>query len=239
MNGTWRGFVCGFGDLNAGVGGVAWDLGEPGAMLLTDGKARPASFAIEEGGDAATLELSAEGAEVEATLTPEAAPVALAGPVESLGVVDCKAEVRPAGAAKTVRCQGQIARWSGDVVAGAATFRYLTVEKGDELLIVTATGSPDAPGHGEDRTAGWRLQGEDATPFEETLISTQYDGRDRPTRIGVELWPEDANQSSRAAATRVAGSALGGVNTGGTWSGLFRCHADGTEGLGIYLLRRG
>jgi len=35
MNGEARGFICGFGDVQAGLGGLAWDLGEPGAMLLS------------------------------------------------------------------------------------------------------------------------------------------------------------------------------------------------------------
>jgi hypothetical protein len=54
----------------------------------------------------------------------------------------------------------------------------------------------------------------------------------------LELWPEDADQTSRAGACRVTGSLIGGTEAGGTWAGLFRCHADGTEGLGSYLLWR-
>jgi hypothetical protein len=49
-------FVCGFGDPASGIGGLAWDFGEPGALLLTEEKAQSATFALEEGGDAATLE---------------------------------------------------------------------------------------------------------------------------------------------------------------------------------------
>ena len=82
------------------------------------------------------------------------------------------------------------------------------------------------------------LRGEDATPFEDTFISTQYDGGDDPTRLGLELWPEEAERASRAAATRVAASALGGIRTDSTWAGLFRCHTDGSEGIGSYLLWR-
>jgi hypothetical protein len=83
------------------------------------------------------------------------------------------------------------------------------------------------------------LRGEEPTPFEETLISTQYDGDDVPTRIGLELWPEEAERASRAAATRVAASSLGGVRVGNVWAGLFRCQTDGVLGLGSYLLWRG
>ena len=48
----------------------------------------------------------------------------------------------------------------------------------------------------------------------------------------------EAERASRAAATRVTASLLGGVRAGGIWAGLFRCHTDGSEGLGSYLLWR-
>jgi hypothetical protein len=144
-----------------------------------------------------------------------------------------------AGGNRTVRCTGAIARWNGDPLAGAAIFRQLTIDGGDDTLLVgTARGGPGVVGHGEETTLGWRIHGEQAMPFEESLISTQYAGGGDPTRIGLELWPRDADQSSRAGAVRVAGSLIGGVRTGGIWAGLFRCHADGAEGLGTYLLWR-
>jgi hypothetical protein len=238
-----RALVCGFGDVAAGVAGLAWDLGEPGALLLSEGEARLATFAIEEGGDAATLELSAGETTVEAILTPRTAAIPLASANgASAGiptVTGCTAEVRSAGAAQTLLCAGQIARWSSDPLEGAGIFRHLTIDDGpDTLLIATALGTPGADGHGEERTSGWLLNGENATRFEEALISTQYDGAGEPTRIGLELWPEDADQTSRAGARRVTGSLLGGAEAGGTWAGIFGCHTDGTAGLGSYLLWR-
>ncbi len=237
MNEAGRGgTVCGFGDVAAGLGGLAWEIGEPGALLLGRGQARPATFAIEEGGDAATLAISAGDDTVEATLIPRSAELALAdGPT----VTPCSAEVRSVGGNQTFRCSGEIARWSGDPLEGAAVFRQLTVDGGDDTLLVgTAKGEPGVEGHGDETTLGWRIDAEQATPFEESLISTQYAAGGDPTRIGLELWPRDADQASRAGAVRVAGSLLGGVRMGGTWAGLFRCHTDGAEGLGTYLLWR-
>jgi len=52
------------------------------------------------------------------------------------------------------------------------------------------------------------------------------------------LWPEDADQSRRAAAIRVSGSSLGVVESGAPGAGLFSCHTDGTDGLGSYLIWR-
>ena len=235
-DGHQAGLVCGFGDVAAGIAAVAWDLGEPGALLLSAGDARPATFGIEEGGDAAALSITAGQTSIEATLAPRAAEVALEdGPVATV----CTAEVRSEGGTETIECFGQICRWSANPLQGAGIFRQIAVQSGeDSAVVAVARGEPSATGHGEERTGGGLIRGEDATPFEESLISTQYDSAGDPTRIGLELWPVDADQTSRAAATRVSGSLIGGVRTGGTWAGLFRCHTDGVEGLGSYLLWR-
>jgi hypothetical protein len=230
--------VCRFGDLDRSLAVLAWDLGDPGALLLAGGEATPASFAIEQGGDAATLEVSAGDRTVECTLTPRSAPLALPAPTASLSVSMCKAEARLDG--ETVLCTGEVGRWSDDPRASAAVFRQLVVEAGEDArLVVTARGERGAPGHGEEAASAWRLQGEAEIPFEEALISTQYDGAGRPTRFGLELWPQEADQSNRTGATRVAASLLGSVDVGSVWAGVFRCHADGTEGIGSYLLWRG
>jgi hypothetical protein len=236
--------VCGFGDVAAGLGGLAWDIGEPGAALLSQGEAHRATFAIEQGGDAATVEITAGDLAIEATLAPHTTEVPLVDrdghDPHGLRFSACAAEVRSAGGNQTFRCPGYIARWSANPVEGAGTFRQIAIERGDEsFLIVTAVGQPGSEGHGEERTSGWLLEGESATPFEESLISTQYDDSGKPTRLGLELWAEDADQSSRAAATRVSGSSLGVVTSGATSAGLLSCHLDGTEGVGSYLLWRG
>lgn len=243
MNPAQSAIVCGFGDVAAGIGGLAWEIGEPGAILLNKGEALPASFAMEEGGDAATLALTAGDLTLEATLAPHTAEVPLVDrdghDPHGLRFSACAAEVRIAGGNQTFPCSGYIARWSANPIEGAGTFRQLAIERGDEsFLIATALGQSGSEGHGEERTSGWLLEGEDATPFEESLISTQYDDAGKPSRLGVELWPEDADQTSRAAATRVSGSSLGVLSSGATSAGLFSCHADGAEGIGSYLLWR-
>src|SRR5215218_5644397 len=227
--------VCGFGDVSAGLGGLAWDLGEPGAVVLSDGRAQPGTFALEEGGDDAALAITAEGITIEATLSARTSEIALeGGPVATA----CVAEVRSAGATQTFECSGQICRWAENPLEGNGTFRQIAVETGeDSLLIVVGRGRAGGP-HGEEETGGWQIQGEDTAAFEESLLSTQYDGAGEPTRIGLELWPPEADQTSRAAATRVSGSLLAGARGGDTWAGFFRCHTGGSEGIGTYLHRR-
>jgi hypothetical protein len=239
MNHLGQPFVCSFGDASTGVGGLAWDLGEPGALLLTGGKARSAAFALEEGGDAATLEISAGDAALEATLSPRTTEIALGGG-NGLGatVVVYSAEVSPRDGSRAFHCQGQISRWSGDPLDSAGTFRHLAIDAGEEsVLVIEARGEPGAE-HGDELSAAWLIRGEDETGFEDAFVSTQYDGATDPTRFGLELWPEEAERASRAAATRVAASLLGGVRVGDIWAGLFRSHTDGSEGLGSYLLWR-
>jgi hypothetical protein len=139
---------------------------------------------------------------------------------------------------------GSDERWSfytpldGDPLRSATIFRHITVETAEGMIVCTATGPQGIAGHGDEHTSARLRAGGEDVPYEEALISTQYDGGGDPTRFGLELWPPDADQTTRAAATRVSGSLLGGASSGGAWAGLFRCHTDGFEGAGTYLLWR-
>ena len=236
MNGTGsRSFVCGFGDAAASVGGLAWDLGDPGALLLSEDGVRPATYSLEEGGDAATIEITAGDATIEATLSPRTAEIPLPDGDHTIVVYIADVDTKDR---RTFQCAGQISRWGAEPFEGAGTFRHLAIDAGDEsLLVAEARGEPGAD-HGEERTGAWLIRGEDESRFEDAFISTQYDGEGHPTRFGLELWPEEAERASRAAATRVAASSLGHVKVGGASAGLFRCQTDGVLGLGSYLLWR-
>lgn len=135
-------------------------------------------------------------------------------------------------------------RWSfytpveGDQLDSSAIFRHIVVETAEGVIVCTAGGPEGISGHGEEHSNGTLRSGDEEVQFEETLISTQYDGDGRPTRFGLELWPEDVDQTNRAAATRASGSLLGGARSGHTWAGLFRCHTNGFEGHSSYLLWR-
>jgi hypothetical protein len=238
MNGPDRRFfICGFGDPAAGLGGLAWDLGEPGALLLNDGRLDAASFALEEGGDAATLEIATGDATIEATLSPRTAELPL-GDAGDLRVVVGVADAGPKDGSQSFQCPGQISRWSSDPLENAGTFRHVAIDAGDEsFVVVEAFGEPGAD-HGAERTDAWLIRGEDESRFEDAFVSTQYGGEAEPTRFGLELWPEEAERASRAAATRVAAAPLGGIRVGRAWAGLFRCQTDGILGLGSYLLWR-
>ncbi len=236
-----KSFVCGFGDLPSGLGGLAWDLGEPGALLLSGGQVRRASFALEQDLETTTVQITADTDTVEATLAPQRTLVEHPDPENPVEfkATACVAEVRPKGGNRTAECAGQISEWVGEPLEGAAVLRHLAIGGApDSQVIATTRGLPGAQGHDDELAFGWLLTAESGSHYEETLISTQYDAGEQPTRIGLELWPEDADQSSRAAATRISGSLLGGLGTGSFWAGLFRCHTNGVEGIGSYLLWR-
>src|SRR3989442_521947 len=96
----------------------------------------------------------------------------------------------------------------GDVSAGLAG---LARERGDPaLLVATAWGEPGAEGHGEERIAAWRIDAEgQGSRYDEALISTQYDGEGRPTRVGLELWPGEDGPPTRVACSLLGGAAAG------------------------------
>jgi hypothetical protein len=124
--------------------------------------------------------------------------------------------------------------WDANPLEGAAVFRHVAVEAPDgATILVSSTGPPGIQGHGLERTEGILETSSGSSPFEEALLSTQYDAQGHPTRAGLELW-----RGGDAPPTRIAASLLGGVERGGTWAGFFRCRADGAEGLGSYLLWR-
>jgi hypothetical protein len=230
-------FVCGFGDPATGIGALAWDFGEPGGLLLANGTIEPATFALEEGGDAVAMEITADSATLETTLSPRTAAIPLGD--EGLAALVCVADVNPREGSPGIRCAGQISRWAPDPLEGAGTFRHLAIDPGDEsLLVLESRGGPDAE-HGEERSAAWLIRGEEETRFEDAFVSTQFGASNEPNRFGLELWPEESERSSRAAASRVAASPLGGIEAGRTWAGLFRCDTNGVLGLGSYLLWRG
>lgn len=226
-------FVCGFGDLAAGIGGLAWNLAGRGALLLRDGEVQEGAFALEQAGEAVTLAIEVAGGSVEATLSPKTVlDLDIGGEgVSGLSVTVSNAEVHSKGDSRSERCPGQICRWNGGP-CDVSTVRLAAIDVDGALLTAIALGGPGPVPHGEERASAWLVRDQESVSFDETLISTQYDGAGHPTRFGLELWPGDAPP------TRTAGSLIGGVESGGLWAGLFRCHSDGTGGLGSYALWR-
>jgi hypothetical protein len=244
--GSARPLVCGFFDLAGGSAGLAWKLGESGGLLLEEDDVLSAGVEISERGDDLNLEMKTKRSDVDVRLQPRPALLELetAGngtPPYSLEFAPCAATVRGKGRGRGLQCPGHLSRWAAPLEA-VATLRHLSIEGPEgSMLVIVARGERGAA-HGEEEIAAWRLDREGGfESFAEALLSTQYDESGRQTRMGLELWREGEEQADRAAATRGAGTRLGGTedSAGPVSAALMRCSVEGNRGLGSYLIRRG
>jgi hypothetical protein len=244
MNDGPAAIVCGFSDLAAGLGGLAWELGSRGGLVLSDNSVREAEIGISREGEDVRLEMRAEDAQLEVALTTSAGPVSphspegAAPPGGPLQEAICSATVRFVDWGRTFQCAGHLSSWAADPLDGAGRFRHLAIEgPGGSLLLLCARGEAGEENHGAEDVGAWLLDPEGGlSAFDEALLSTQFDDAGRQTRAGLELWPAGEDQSVRAAAVRAAGTRLGGLEEGNVSAALMRCSTEGTEGLGSYLI---
>jgi hypothetical protein len=118
--------------------------------------------------------------------------------------------------------------------------RSLTAVLEDGSLLALAAARPaGAAGHGEETVDAVLLDSDGSVArFEEPLLSTQYDSRDRQRRAGVELPAAEEPAPVRGAGARVCGASLDldGVRLEAAfldWS------LDGATGTARYDLLRG
>ncbi len=83
-------------------------------------------------------------------------------------------------------------------------------------------------------------RGEDQEIAVDPRLSTTYDGRGTPRRVGVELWlgaDDDENQHSRRVAGLATGSFVSATFDGRSLSAYaLQCASRGEPGAGVYLL---
>ena len=134
-------------------------------------------------------------------------------------------------------CAGTPDRWDGDPAEGSSLLRHASAPaSGGGLILLLATRPEAAESHAAELVTAWMLDAaKGATPFTESLLSTQYDDQGMPTRVGMELWPEDPDGH----ALRAAGSDPVLASTAdGVTAALMHTSADGFAGVGGYLLVR-
>ena len=220
---------------------LAWDLGEPGALLLTKAEgSRAATFALEEGGDAATLEHHRRGHGHRGDPEPAHRRDPARRPRRASRSPSCVAEVSPEGRLAelpVLRADQPLERRSPRGRGHISPTRDRRRRR-RRCSWLRPAGSRVAE-HGEERTRAWLIRGEDDARFEDAFDL-------HPVRRRTATRPASASSSGRRRPSERAEppppgsrrSSVGGVGVGNAWAGLFRCQTDGILGLGSYLLWR-
>jgi hypothetical protein len=231
--------TCGFADPGRAVAAACWRRGEEsGGLVMAEGAVSPAQVEFEDKPAAVRLRAYADDASVTAelrvhTLVLPAGPGAYPDP--RIGEAEVEFEQRCA--TRSIVCPAQVTRWSSDPLEGNDLVRHLALPLADDgELICVARRQTGATEHGDEEMGAWRLSAEEETvgEFEEVLLSTQYDRKGRPTRVGLELWP----RGDELGAMRPAGVAIGAVETERCSLALLDTSSEGYKGIGSYLIWR-
>jgi hypothetical protein len=242
-----------FGDSEIGIWGSAWDLGDPDPAFTAAG-ARGSAAVLER---PARIELTDDkhgtwwlaSDELELESLPEGEPTAYRDGFDEL--VRVRGRLRAGGAEHEIDCLG--ARTSRDAIelSQLGSIRGVSAWFGPELgLAVLAVRPRGAAGHDHDLVTASLFEGGRSLTIEDPRLSTTYAQDGIPARASVELWlaPDEAETSEgeeppEPRPRRAAGESIGPVASGragqlDVHAGLFRWHAEGREGPGIYALAR-
>lgn len=229
--------VCGFSDEASQVAGVAWSIaGQNGAVLSRGGDTGASAVDIGRTDEGPWFSAELGDTRWEVELTARTSVELGDGPAAAL----CEASVSISGPAgdEQISADAHLTSWSSDPAEGAALIRHLTVPTaGGGLILLTAHRPAGSADHAAEVTSAWLLDGDGATPFVDALLSTQYGADGLPSRVGLELWPQDPDAPAmRAAGAHPVRERGSGAN--GTSAALLHTSADGTTGIGDYLIVR-
>jgi hypothetical protein len=243
-----------FGEVEIGIWGCAWDLGN-GAPAVTALGSRGSATVPEP---PPRLELSEDevgawwlaGDEVELESLPEGEPARFPDGFDQL--VRVRGRLRAGGEDYEVDCLGTRAAHDRIDVSQLESIRGVSAWFGPDLALAVLSGRPrGAAGHDQDLlTASLFEQGHSLT-IEDPRLSTTYRENGVPARASVELWlePDEADESSaeqeppEPRPRRAVGEAVGPIASRhhgqlDVHASLFRWHAQGREGPGVYALLR-
>ena len=233
--------VCGFSDPAAEIAGLAWSLDSTeGGLLLAAGEAHAAAARITQAEGTTEVSLEAPIASCEAKLIPRHTPIVLPGEGALAGAEAAAAtasfELSKGGASGSTQCDGHLTRWAANPADEASVVRHLALPGADgSLLLVISVRPQDGAEHDAELSGAWMLDAEGrVSSFGETLLSTEYDALERPTRAGLELWPAESD----APPARAAGTRLGGVEEERIAAALLDGSVEGFRGISSYVLWR-
>ena len=188
-----------------------------------------------------TARLQLDGASLKLELIPVATAISLGGEGsggEELSVCRVLASLDAGGKTRQISCLGIRSAGIEPEPADASLTRSIAVAFSDGGILAAAR---SAPREAQRRTPTRRSSRPSPSPieptrFEETLLSTQYDGEGRQVRATLELWPEQDSTprpARRAAGTIVCGTSLA-LAERRLDVAIFRWSMEGKPGLGRY-----
>jgi hypothetical protein len=233
-----------FGDLDAGVWGVAWGRSEPFVAVGTiDPRAVQTIALASIDGSSPGQAWVVRGQGIELTVSPESEPVASSA-LEGFDQL-CRVWGRftLVGADHDVECLGCRGGKTGVDLRQAESIRdFCAWFAPGEGVALTALRPRGANGHNRDIVVASVFEPGGAVAVADPRLSTPYATDGRPSRVSLELWLED-DESEDQYPRRAAGETLG---VSAAWAQgeldcqayAFACHSRGHEGAGVYVLAR-
>jgi hypothetical protein len=228
--------VIAFGDLGAGIWGVAW-----GGFAALGTLEAAAAVTAELDGDrpAEPWTWSCPGVELELAAIGE--PASFPDGFDQL----CRARGRfeLAGAEYVVDCLGRRGARDGIDASRFESVRDLSAWfEPDQGLALRATRPRGEAGQEGDLVSAAVFEAGAAATVADPRLSTTYSSTGAPARAGLELWlvENDEDQYPHRAAGQAAGPRVVSEASGAfaVDAGPFRWYSRGLEGAGIYVLAR-
>jgi hypothetical protein len=230
-----------FGDLDTGIWGVAaaWAAGAVSTFATT--------LVVDTGGVDDEWLLAADGLELRFVPLAGTAPLAPASAGIDGFAQLCVVEgaINRGGAEQevsTLGARGSVSLGPAAIESARVATAWFAPECG---FAVGSLRAPRAAGHDRDAIAGAILEDGAPLAIDEPRLSTTYDAGGHPSRAGLEVWLPDLEVEGEEPRPqyprRIAGEATGerahlkalGFKL---QAELFRWHARGLEGAGVYVL---
>lgn len=223
-----------FGDLDSGIWGAAWNLGGGDGSFAVIGDL--------SGSLTDDWRLTGEGVELE--VVADGVRSELEDGFDELVTVRGRVAERP------IECLGRRGERRTLDPAGQESVRDISAWFGpDDGIAVLATRRRGARGHDDELLTVSAFEAGQPLPVAEPRLSTTYAGDGTPIRAGLELWVERSDdhgagdEESVLYPKRAAGEAVGAVATVSAGpllveARLFRWHARGEDGAGVYVIVR-
>jgi hypothetical protein len=234
--------IVSFGGLRDGVWGALLDAGLPAIVFGTAGGTG-----------------SAAGTEA-VRLSPRDGDWELTGAEFELSITradrDAERPARPRAADELCRVRGKLTVDGAEVRVDCPGTRSYDLEadprrldsargiwgwfEDDQALALLALRPRGAAGNQDDHLAATLFDSDATIIVEEPRLSTTFGAGGRPSRASLELWIGEGDEQypRRAAAEAVGAGASIGIDGLTVHGSPLRCHSQGSDGPGVYLLAR-